>query len=283
MVAPAARAAEDLALVDLPFPPWIAAHRGARPRLENTVPALVLAVEEGADLLEFDVQATRDGALVLHHDATLARLGGRSDLTVEAASLAELAAVELRAESDAGRGSRTGRRIGGRPGERIPTLSELFVALPTDFPVNIELKVRRTQRGRLAELALEAISGRRNVLFSSFDKRLLGELRRRSGEVRLAPLGHRLSPALERTVGEIGAWSVHVARVSAAALAAWQGPPVLVYTVNDAVRARALFTRGVAGLFTDRPGSLRAELGQPGDSGVLSRTYRGTKAPSRSA
>ena len=67
----------------LPPPPWIAAHRGALPLLENTLPALALAVAEGADLLEFDVQATADSILVLFHDADLGRLAGRPDLVVE--------------------------------------------------------------------------------------------------------------------------------------------------------------------------------------------------------
>ena len=53
----------------LPPPPWIAAHRGALPLLENTIPALERAVEEGADLLEFDVQATVDDVLVLDSGA----------------------------------------------------------------------------------------------------------------------------------------------------------------------------------------------------------------------
>ena len=51
----------------------------------------------------------------------------------------------------------------------------------------------------------------------------------------------------------------------------------------SSARARALLAQGAAGLFTDRPGGLRAELGTPGDSGVLSSTYRGTRAPRRSA
>ena len=50
------------------------AHRGASGRApENTLTALAAAVADGADLLEFDVRRTRDGALVLMHDPTLTR------------------------------------------------------------------------------------------------------------------------------------------------------------------------------------------------------------------
>lgn len=262
----------------LPKPPWIAAHRGAEPRLENTIPALLLAIDEGADLLEFDVQATADDVLVLHHDADLARLAGRPDLVVESTPLHELVALELRhPETPA---------ICGR----IPTLAELLAALPGDFPVNIELKRSSTDRGRLAGLALAATAERDNVLFSSFDAALLCALRRQSLSVRLAPLAPRWSPALERFAGELAAWSLHVsaadfagAEADARATRRQGGPPLLVYTVNDAACARALFAAGAAGVFTDRPGALRAELGDPSYSGVLSSTYRGSSAPRKQA
>ena len=54
--------------------PFISAHRGfstAAP--ENTLPALEMALAAGADVAEIDVKLTRDGHLVLMHDATLDR------------------------------------------------------------------------------------------------------------------------------------------------------------------------------------------------------------------
>ncbi len=253
--------------VRLPPPPWIAAHRGALPLLENTIPALVRAVEEGADLLEFDVQATADDLLVLFHDADLGRLAGHSEVAVEHTLWRELAAVELRHPD---RPEATGR---------IPTLAALLAALPRGFPANIELKVSRGDRGRLAELALATTSGRANVLFSSFDTPVLRELRRRAPSALVAPLARRWTPRLAELGEELGAWSLNVAggvaRARAASAAAGTGPPLLVYTVNDAAQARQLFAEGAAGLFTDRPGPLRAEIGALGESGVLSRAYRG--------
>lgn len=255
----------------LPPPPWIAAHRGALPLLENTLAALARAVEEGADLLEFDVQSTADDTLVLFHDADLGRLAGRPEIVVERARFGELATVELRHPE---RPESTGR---------IPTLAALLTALPQGFPVNIELKVSRTDRGQLAGLALAATSGRENVLFSSFDIALLRELRRLAPTARIAPLARRWTPGLARLGEELAAWSLHVAQGIARARAsgaaggggAGGGPPLLVYTVNDAARARKVLAEGAAGLFTDRPAPLRAELGALGESGVLFTAYRG--------
>jgi glycerophosphoryl diester phosphodiesterase len=52
----------------------VAAHRGVwNDAPENSIAALNAAIEQGADIVELDVRATRDGALVLLHDATLER------------------------------------------------------------------------------------------------------------------------------------------------------------------------------------------------------------------
>ena len=49
--------------------PLVLAHRGASwDAPENTLPAFELAVEQGADYVEFDVRVAPDGRLVLWHD-----------------------------------------------------------------------------------------------------------------------------------------------------------------------------------------------------------------------
>jgi len=66
--------------------PLIIAHRGASAHApENTLAALQLAVDAGAEGVEFDVRLARDGVPVVIHDETLARTALRpervSDLT----------------------------------------------------------------------------------------------------------------------------------------------------------------------------------------------------------
>lgn len=56
--------------------PKIVGHRGASwARPENTASAFDLALEEGADGLELDLQLTRDHQVVVFHDSTLSMLG----------------------------------------------------------------------------------------------------------------------------------------------------------------------------------------------------------------
>ena len=52
----------------------LVAHRGeAMAAPENTLPAFEIAVDEGADAIEFDVHLTKDGELIIHHDHYLGR------------------------------------------------------------------------------------------------------------------------------------------------------------------------------------------------------------------
>src|SRR5689334_10492901 len=81
-----------------PTPVLAVAHRGASDVApENTLPAVRRAVAAGADLVEVDLRRARDGALVVLHDATLARttdaarrLPGRAPWRVEDLTLAEV-------------------------------------------------------------------------------------------------------------------------------------------------------------------------------------------------
>ncbi len=258
----------------LPPPPWVVAHRGASGDcLENTVAACRLAVAAGAPMLEVDVQLAADGELVVFHDWDLRRLAG--DLrVVERLSSHELAAVELSLPTD---GQAPGRVRRGF----APTLAELLAALPTDFPLDLELKRRAADRAELAARLLAAVAGRANVLVSSFDWELLQVVRALAPALPLAPLASRRPAALLAAGEALAAWSLHAhERLADAALAraaAAARRPLLVYTVDDPARARALFALGVAGVFTDLPARLLAALAAPEARQVRGRTGGGRR------
>jgi len=105
------------------------AHRGdVKAAPENTIPAFESAVEKGAAQIEFDVQLSQDGVLVIMHDSTVDRTtdgtGRVSDLTFGA----------LR-KLDAGSWFDT-----AFAGIRIPTLRETLEAIPPDVQCNVHLK-----------------------------------------------------------------------------------------------------------------------------------------------
>src|SRR5690606_21321639 len=96
-------------------------HRGA-PTLatENTLASLRAAQHLGADAVEFDVRATKDGAAVLLHDRTLARLWG-CDRPVAELTLAEV------------------RELRGPAGELVPTLAEVIEAVSLQLVVDCKV------------------------------------------------------------------------------------------------------------------------------------------------
>lgn len=68
--------------------PWIATHRGQwRDNPENSIPGILDAIKDGADIVEIDISSTKDGQLVLMHDKTVDRTtngtGNVADMTLE--------------------------------------------------------------------------------------------------------------------------------------------------------------------------------------------------------
>lgn len=131
-----------------PATPWVVGHRGASAYApENTIPALLLAAEQGATFVEFDVQRTRDGAIVLLHDATLERTTDVEEVFPERGRqvvvkgetrrqwpLADFTLAEIR-RLDAG------RWLDDKfAGTRIPTLGETIAAVKGKTGLFIELK-----------------------------------------------------------------------------------------------------------------------------------------------
>ena len=105
------------------------AHRGDQKNApENTLPGLRLAVEKGAHQIEIDVQLSKDGAMVLMHDATVDRTtdgtGKVSDLTFD-----QLRALDA--------GSWFGPQFAGT---HIPTLREALETIPPPTLCNVHLK-----------------------------------------------------------------------------------------------------------------------------------------------
>lgn len=105
------------------------AHRGdQKVAPENTIPAIVSAVKKGAPQIEFDVHLTRDGRLVIIHDATVNRT------TDGKGAVAEMMFDEIR-KLDAG--SWFSEDFAGT---RVPTLEEVIEVIPRHILANVHLK-----------------------------------------------------------------------------------------------------------------------------------------------
>jgi glycerophosphoryl diester phosphodiesterase len=229
----------------------VIAHRGASgERPENTLGAFERAIELHADMIETDLHLTRDGVVVIHHDASLARLGGRGE--IRDFTVAELAGL------DAARGK--------GPFERIPTLLDLLDRFGERMQFNLELKVGESAPYEGIEaLVLAAVAARGllpRMLFSCFEDPVLDRVRASSAQARIAVLVSARKPGrvLERAA-RVGAEAVnpHISLVDRdfveAAHAA--GLRVYPYTANEEAEMARLLDCGVDGVITNHPDRLR--------------------------
>lgn len=220
--------------------PELIGHRGApRERPENTLASFLRALDLGADAIELDVHATRDGVVVVHHDfvprasSSVASLQGRP--------IAELTAAELATF-----------RVSGEP---IPTLSDVLAAIGTRATVYVEIKGRAIEQLVVATIARGA--SREAVPVHSFDHRMVARARAIDSSVVSGILLASYLVEPERALRAARArdywqeWSMideHLVRAVHGA----EGR-VIAWTVNEPDEARRLASIGVDGICTDVP------------------------------
>jgi glycerophosphoryl diester phosphodiesterase len=249
--------------LDLPTPIPIG-HRGAAGDApENTLPSFERAVAVGAAILESDVHLTRDGHVVIHHDADVDRTSDGSGPVAEK-TLAELRELDAgyRFSPDGGRSHPFRDR-----GVRIPTLAEAYEAFP-EMRFNLEIKAATPG---LVERTLQLSAARAgHTLLAAADPGIMAALRE--------------AAAREKVPVAIGASVADVLAFVRAALdgkppppgpMALQVPPdfggrplvtarfvehahahelhVHVWTINDPDEIERLLDLGVDGIVSDHP------------------------------
>ena len=247
--------------------PLLIAHRGgALLAPENTLLAFRRALEWwNADILEVDVQPSRDGEAMVIHDATVDRT------TDEQGRVDQRTAAEIRALDAGFRFSPDGGRSFPFRGQgvRVPTLAEMLEALPT-ARVNVEIKDVRVQE-RVWQ-TVESAHAEHRVLIAADRRANRSRFRAYPGptsapleEVRRFYFLHRLGAAavcrLSSDAFQIperfGGRRIVTPRFVADAHA--RNVPVHVWTVNRPDDMQRLLDWGVDGLVSDRP-DLLADL-----------------------
>lgn len=240
--------------------PIAIAHRGdKRFAPENTLSAFRQAADKGADAIEFDVKLTSDGRVIVLHDKTVDRTtngtGKAADL-----SLAELKKLDA--------GVLFPFQF---PGEKIPTLEEVFESVGERLHLNIELTNYSTIYDNLVEKVVELVKDFKmmeKVFFSSFSTRNLLIAQRLLPEV---PRGLLTLPGLlgfwGRAFGWRGDYSALnpyysdinnrlIARIHSA------GKSVIAWTVNNEADVKRMIDISVDGIITDDPQSVLKYLGR---------------------
>lgn len=249
--------------------PTVYAHRGASFELpENTLEAFGLALDLGANAIETDAHMTRDGRIVLSHDATLERTAGVPR------AIADMTLLELRTCNV---GARFVPRRSGlfRPTDRfrVPTLEEALAAFP-DVVFNVDAKQTRPDMMPALVRAILSARGEDRVRIASFSTENLvrarslgypGETGLSAGEIARVMFLPRAALRWVRVSGHAAqvprrAYGVSFASQEAIDRFHALGLRVDFWTIDDPAEAARLFGMGADGVMTDDPRTLCREL-----------------------
>ncbi|MES2693561.1 MAG: glycerophosphodiester phosphodiesterase [Verrucomicrobiota bacterium] len=247
----------------------IVAHRGASFEApENTMAATNLAWKEKADAVETDIYLGKDGKIIVHHDKTAKRTGGRD------VAVAEMTQAESR-ELDAGSWKDPKYK-----GEKIPLLEEQIESTPKGKRILVEIKVGPEIVSELKRVLTKLKASEKNITIISFQYDALEEVRKQMPNLpTLWLVGHpapnakknpnaKPTPTVDEMIQKCKAakltgldlqhtWPLTDSDVKKIKDAGLQ---LHVWTVNDVEIAKRWMGFGVASITTDRPGWLREQL-----------------------
>lgn len=222
--------------------PRVIAHRGASGyEYENSRAAFRRAIALDADGVELDVHATRDGAIVVHHDEELPGFGA-----IPLLSFAEVREARL------------------RNGETVPLLAEVLEILG-NREAWVEVKsLPPAHDGALLEI-LAAGPAPAGYGIHSFDHRIVRRLGEQATELRRGVLlsAYVLDPAgLMRDAGASTLWQEwHLIDEELVNLVHEGGGQVIAWTVNATGDLERLSRMGVDGLCGNYPDRIRIATG----------------------
>ena len=250
--------------------PLIIGHRGDSAHApENTLAALRMAVDEGADGVEFDVRLSRDKVPVVIHDATLDRTGTRQGI------VSELTADEL-AKIDVGSWFNTKFALlanSAFANETVPTLEAVLERL-RDFSglIYVELKLSPADSDSLVKAVCGLLRDSPQLsqtVVKSFSLSAITKVRCHLPEVQTAALfAPKIMDLLRRKkhivplAREFGAHQLSLHRSLAGrglvTRAADAGMPITVWTADSAKWINRCQVMGIKALITNDPARMIA-------------------------
>ncbi|SPF00769.1 glycerophosphodiester phosphodiesterase [Streptomyces sp. MA5143a] len=245
----------------------VVAHRGASAYApENTLAAVDRADEMGFSWVENDVQRTKDGALVVVHDATLARttdveqvFPDRAPWNVRDFTVAEIARLDA--------GSWFDTRYAGA---RVPTLEQYVRRLSRNHQkLVLEIKNPQLYPG-IEQQTLNVLADegwltpphlRDRLVVQSFSPDTVRRVHELSPGVKTGFLGTpdiADLPEYAAFADQINSSYTTISPSYVATIHAFEGPhgkplEMLTWTVNDAENARKVVQYGVDGIITNKP------------------------------
>jgi glycerophosphoryl diester phosphodiesterase len=225
-------------------PVAVIAHRGASLAApQNTLTAFRLAIEQGADFIELDVQESADGEVLVVHDSDLMNVAGLP-MEIWNTPAATLRSVDI--------GSHAGPQFAG---ERVPTLAEALALCRGKVRVVVELKSygHNRQLEEKVTAIVEAAGMENECIFMSMDHTTAWKMKHLRPEWRVGVLVAKAFGDVRTLGADFLAVEARMATPRFVRRAHRAGQDVYVWTVNDPAWMLTAMSRGVDGLITDRP------------------------------
>ncbi len=223
----------------------ITSHRGYSDEApENTVPALELAIDSLADFAEIDVRQTKDGEIILLHDANLYRTTGKNEYVwnMDYADILKL---------DAGSGF--ARKYAGT---KIPSLKEVLELCKGKINLNIEIKEGRKDSDFVKNIMelVDEMDMDEQCMFSSTSYKYLKEIKKYNMDIYT---GYIVQAAYGDYFNDknIDFFSVNSSYLTQDNInrAHSYGKGIYAWTVNDNVEMNRMKRIGADGIITDMP------------------------------
>jgi glycerophosphoryl diester phosphodiesterase len=249
---------EVLDRVDAPDRAEVIGHRGAAAlRPENTMAAVLKAIEDGADWVEIDVQETADDVVIVAHDSDFMKLAG-VPTKVWDATMEDVAEIDIGSWFDPEYAD-----------ERTPTLRQVLEAAKGKAKVIIELKYYGHDvdlENRVAAL-VEEFEMQDDIATMSLKYPAVQKMEKLRPDWRAGVLAATAVGDLSGLEGEFVAVNAGMATPGLVRSVQAAGKDIYVWTVNDPLQMSAMASMGVDGLITDDPAlanevlRIRAEMG----------------------
>ena len=232
-------------------------HRGGdEVETENTIEAFKYSSDLGFVFIETDVQATKDGHVVIFHDATLKRMAGVNK-SIKELTLKEVNEIDL------------------LDGGKIPLLTEALETFP-DLRFNIDIKTEDALEETIR--IIKQMNFLDKTCLASFSSSRLKRIKHLAGpEVCISSgqmdifkmMCQSVGIGLKATMSQcaqipLKQWGVPVLTRKFIEIAKKQNKLVHVWTIDNKDQMFELIEFGVDGLMTDKPSVLKEAMVEKG-------------------
>lgn len=231
--------------------PSITAHRGASINdPENTMPAFTEAINESTDWIELDVHETKDGVLVISHDANLKRITGKKEYVYNL-NFSDLEKLNVKSNNS------------NYQNVKIPTLEEVFKECKGKVKINIELKPTGHEINYVNKVIdlINQYDIKGDIEIASMNENALKEVKKKDSSIKII-YNMMVANGDISKLDYIDIYSVEQSYITSDLIETVHkaNKKIYAWTVNDPDTIRKLADMGVDNIITDDPALARKIL-----------------------